>query len=205
MPKTPCKTALSAALLGALTIAAPKPAMASSSPFVGEIMIFAGNFCPVGWANADGQLLAVSQHDALFSLYGTMYGGDGRTTFALPDLRGRTPIHAGTGPGLPTYNVGSRGGSTSYTVGINNLPAHSHAVNATNARPDKHGPGTDFLAPAYYQDGSNLNIYHEGPANRAMDPAVIGYNGGSQPVEKRSPGLGMQICISLFGVYPSRN
>src|SRR6056297_3180065 len=99
-----------------------------SEPFVGEIRMFAGNFAPRGWAFCDGQLLAVSQNDALFSLLGTIYGGDGRTTFALPDMRGRFPLHPGNGPGLPSYRQGQRGGRPELTLNQTELPAHSHSA-----------------------------------------------------------------------------
>ena len=103
-----------------------------SEPFVGEIRMFAGNFAPRGWAYCDGQLLAVSQNDALFSLFGTIYGGDGRTTFGLPDLRGRFPIHAGQGPGLSNRRLGSKGGAETVTVTANQLPSHTHPIKGTN-------------------------------------------------------------------------
>ena len=198
--------ALSATAIAALSVAAPKTALASGDPYVGEIMIFAGNFCPRNYAEANGALLAINQNDALFSLYGTMYGGDGVTTFGLPDLRGRAPIHFGNGPGLSNYSIGQKGGSTSFNITLANLPNHNHDANVTNATADKHGPGTDFLAPTFYADGTTkLNIYHEGPPDRAMDPGVIGNTGGSQPYSKRSPALGIKICVALYGVYPSRN
>ncbi|MEQ9567295.1 MAG: tail fiber protein, partial [Pseudomonadales bacterium] len=101
-----------------------------SEPFVGEIRMFAGNFAPRGWAYCDGQLLAVSQNDALFSLLGTIYGGDGRTTFGLPDMRGRIPLHAGTGPGLSPRRLGSKSGSEKETLTVNQLASHSHGFNA---------------------------------------------------------------------------
>ena len=104
------------------------PSRSSLEPFIAEIMIFGGNFAPRGWATCDGQLLPISQYTALFSLVGTMYGGDGRTTFGLPDLRGRVPIHRGTGPGLSTRNQGQSGGSETNLLNVDQLPAHSHAI-----------------------------------------------------------------------------
>ena len=100
-------------------------------PFIGQIMMFSGNFAPRGWAFCDGQLLAIAQNSALFSIVGTTYGGDGRTTFGLPDLRGRTPVHQGNGPGLPPVSLGQKGGAASTTLIVQNLPAHTHAATVT--------------------------------------------------------------------------
>ena len=124
-----------------------------SDPFVGEIRMFAGNFAPRSWALCDGQLLAVSQNDTLFSLFGTIYGGDGRTTFGLPDLRGRVPIHMGAGPGLTPRSIGSRSGSERATVSSNQLPAHTHSW-AASADPAEDGSpaGKTTATPS----GSNL-------------------------------------------------
>ncbi len=177
------------------------PAKAQSDPFTGQMMYFAGNFCPRDWAEANGALLPISSNSALFSLLGTMYGGDGRTTFGLPDLRGRAAIGIGSGPGLTTVNQGQQGGSETFTLNSNHLPSHNHAVNATNAIADKNGPGTDFLAIT----DINFDIYHEGPPNKVMDPGMIGNTGNSAPVTKVSPFLGLKTCISLFGAYPPRN
>jgi microcystin-dependent protein len=105
-----------------------------SEPFVGEIRMFAGNFAPRGWSFCNGQLMAISQNSALFSLIGTIYGGDGRTTFALPDLRGRVPLHAGEAPGLSHYALGQRGGAEQVALSVEHLPNHNHALMATSAR-----------------------------------------------------------------------
>ncbi len=139
-----CSIALGSMM--AFSVLAPKPAAAGAFPFIGELMLFGGNFCPRGWTNADGQLLAISANSALFSLYGTTYGGDGRTTFGLPDLRGRAAIHTGQGPGLANYAQGQKGGTENLTVQTTNMPSHNHNVQATNAIANKNGPGTDFLA-----------------------------------------------------------
>jgi len=111
-----------------------------SEPFVGEIRMFAGNFAPRGWAFCDGQLLAVSQNDALFSLLGTIYGGDGRTTFGLPDMRGRTPLHAGQGPGLSNRRLGAKAGAENVTLTVNQLPSHRHDWQATTALASSQSP-----------------------------------------------------------------
>lgn len=180
-------------------------AHADSLPFIGQVQAYGTNFCPRGWAPADGQLLPIAQHTALFSIIGTIYGGDGRSTMALPNLNMRTPVGSGNGPGLPVISRGQNVGSDQTTMTIANMPSHNHSFMATNQTGTKHGPGTDLLALAYNQDGSNLNLYHEGPADRVMDPAMIGSTGGGQPVQKRSPYLVLKWCIALEGVYPSRS
>jgi len=192
---------LTAGLMMTSALMAPTPAMAGPDPFIGELMLVGYNFCPRSWADADGQLLSISQNTALFSLYGTTYGGDGRTTFALPDLRGRAPIHNGNGPGLQNYRLGQRGGTESLTVLSSNMPSHNHNVQATDAQGDKKGPGLDFLA----KDNNGVTIYHNGPPNKLMDPAMITNTGGGQAISKRSPFLAMRWCVALQGVFPSRN
>ena len=123
-----------------------------SEPFVGEIRMFAGNFAPQGWAFCDGQLLSVNQNDALFSLLGTIYGGDGRTTFGLPDLRGRLPMHAGTGPGLSPQRMGSMGGQENVTLTVNEMPAHSHSANAQSVTANSNDPHGRMLATSTLAD-----------------------------------------------------
>ncbi len=185
----------------AFSVLAPKPAAAGADPFIGELMLFGGNFCPRGWTNADGQLLAISANSALFSIYGTMYGGDGRTTFGLPDLRGRAPISTGQGPGLANYPQGQRGGAENLTVQTANMPSHNHNVQATNAIADKNSPESDFLAiTSLTQD-----IYHDGPPNKIMDTAMITPTGGGQAITKRSPFQVIRWCVALVGTFPSRN
>jgi len=184
-----------------LSLMAPNPAVAGNDPLLGELMLVGFTFCPRGWTEANGQLLPIAQNTALFSLYGTTYGGDGRTTFALPDLRGRAPIHYGQGPGLQNYAQGQRGGAEDLTVGINNMPSHNHEVQATNSFADKPGPGDKLLAA----DDNGINKYYEGPPNRTMSTNMITNTGGGQPIAKRSPYLAMRWCVALVGVYPSRN
>ncbi len=191
--------AISASMAAPLLSSAP--ARASADPLLGELMLVGFNFCPRGWAEAGGQLLSISQNTALFSLFGTIYGGDGRTTFALPDLRGRAPIHVGQGPGLATYTQGEKGGSESFTLTINQMPPHNHNVKAQGAPATKYGPNSDFLAVPE----PLAKIYGEGPGDKTMDPAMITNTGGGQPVSKRSPYLVMRWCVALQGVYPSRN
>jgi microcystin-dependent protein len=187
-----------------LAFMSPNIAKADINPYIGEIMAVGYNFCPRGWADADGQLLAINGNEALFSLFGTIYGGDGRTTFALPDLRGRAPVSEGTGPGLSNLRQGQRGGSESFTMTVSNLPAHSHGVQATNDFANKPGPGNKLLAA----DNTGLNKYTtvDGSTSlKTMSSAMITNTGGGQAIAKRSPYLAVRWCVSLVGVYPSRN
>ena len=172
-----------------------------SDPFVGEIRMFAGNFNPQGWALCDGQLLSVSQNDALFSLLGTMYGGDGRTTFGLPDLRGRLVLHDGTGPGLTRRDMGDRDGSETVTLSAANLPAHNHALRSggtANADfPSGHYPGNT---------GGDHGYSLLGPLDVTMG-AETGPAGTATPQSHNNvmPFLCVNYIIALFGVYPSRS
>jgi microcystin-dependent protein len=185
-----------------LSIFTPKQAHAQTEPFIGQMTLFAGSYCPRSWAMADGQILAISSNQALFSLLGTIYGGDGRTTFALPDLRGRVPVHMGTGPGLSPVPQGQKFGREIVSLDSSNLPSHSHTVNATDAIGNKKGPGTDLLAKSSLPEDS---IYHDGPANKEMHPSMISNTGSNEAFGIRNPSLGLRWCVSLQGVYPSRS
>jgi microcystin-dependent protein len=178
-----------------------KPALAQAEPYIGQVMIFAGNFCPRGWAPVHGQLIPIDQNSAMFSILGTQFGGDGRTTFGLPDLRGRSVVGEGSGPGLATMRIGQKGGRETTALTQAELPAHNHAVNATNRTGNKDGPGTDFLAAG----GKAFDRYHDGPPNKVMDDRMIGDTGSGHAFDIRDPYLGMTICIALFGLFPSRN
>lgn len=170
---------------------------AASDPYIGEIMWVAFNFCPRGWANADGQILPISEYTALFSLLGTTYGGDGRTTFGLPDLRGRTLLHVGTGPGLSPYTLGQSGGQEQVTLTTNQMPMHSHSVNASEDRSDKKANGSIL--------GSGAKIY-DAPivASTQLDASAIASTGANQAHENRPPYLVLRACIALTGLFPSR-
>ncbi len=167
-----------------------------ASPFVGQITGFAGNFAPRAWSLCDGQLLSVSQNDALFSLLGTIYGGDGRTTFALPDLRGRVPIHKGNGPGLGNYALGQKGGAEDVTITTATMPQHRHTHRGVNVNQD--------LAPQ-----NNLldisPVYSDTAPATAMSPVIIGNTGGGQSHTNMPPVLAINWIIALQGVYPSRD
>ena len=174
-----------------------------SEPFVGEIRMFAGNFAPRGWALCDGQLLAVSQNDALFSLLGTIYGGDGRTTFGLPDMRGRVPLHQGQGPGLSQRRLGSKGGAQQVTLTTNQLAAHSHTFNASTAE----AASTDPTGQVFGQSVANFRyLKNESSAAPAqLSPQSISDTGGSQAHSNLQPTLCINYIIALIGIYPSRH
>lgn len=169
-------------------------------PYVGEIRLFAGSFAPAGWASCDGQLLAISENEALFSLLGTTYGGDGRTTFGLPDMRGRVPIHVGQGPGLSPRALGASGGTETATVTTAQLPAHTHQASGaddTNVGPDPAGGLLGHPAKNTYRSPW-------GGPEVAMADAGLSPTGGGRPHDNLMPFQVLQFIISLFGVYPSR-
>ncbi len=170
-----------------------------SEPFVGEIRMFAGNFAPRGWAFCDGQLLAVSQNDALFSLLGTIYGGDGRTTLGLPDIRGRLPIHAGTGPGLSPRRLGAKGGAENVTLTVNQLPSHTHTLKATATAGNQSSPLNNVLASR-----AGDATYSEDTATSNMATNAVSNIGGSRSHTNLMPFLCINYIIALVGIYPSR-
>lgn len=171
-----------------------------SDPFVGEIRMFAGTFAPQGWAKCDGQLLAISQNDALFSLFGTQYGGDGRTTFGLPEMRGRIPIHQGSGPGLTPRPIGQRSGSENVTVSANQLPSHTHPLQATEELADSASPGGNLAARS-----TSMDLYINDTPTADLAATSITAAGGSQPHTNLMPFQCVTFIVALFGVYPSRN
>ncbi len=160
--------------------------------------MFAGNFAPRGWAFCDGQLLAVSQNDALFSLFGTIYGGDGRTTFGLPDLRGRVPIHAGTGPGLSPRRLGLKGGAENVTLTTNQLPSHTHPAKHINENADR----TTVAGALPARTGRDF--YVEGATDVALSSQAVTSAGGTASHTNLMPFLCVNFIVALFGVYPSR-
>jgi microcystin-dependent protein len=164
--------------------------------------MFAGNFAPRSWAFCDGQLLAVSQNDALFSLLGTIYGGDGRTTFGLPDLRGRIPIHAGHGPGLSERRLGAKGGQEDVTLTVNQLPSHGHAVRASSRGGNTRTPAG--AVPAV--DGTGASAFYSDQApDESMNWPKTDNTGGSRSHTNEQPFLCINFIIALFGIYPSRH
>lgn len=169
--------------------------------FIGEIRMFAGNFAPRSWALCDGQLLPIAQNQALFSILGTTYGGDGRTTFALPDLRGRVAIHPGNGPGLSNYVQGSKGGTETNTLTIAQMPSHSHAVNAVAEDGNQSVPSGNLPAGTKVLDKE----YSDAAPNANMGAGMIGNSGGGQPVNNVQPYGTVNYIICLQGIFPSRN
>ncbi len=162
--------------------------------------MFAGNFAPQGWAFCDGQLMAVSQNDALFSLLGTIYGGDGRTTFGLPDLRGRIPVHAGTGWGLTPKRLGGKAGAEKVTLTVNQLASHTHPIRAVTAAATDNNPQGNLTG-----DSPSLDLYFEGAPNVNMATAAITGVGGSRSHSNLMPYLCVHFIVALFGIYPSRH
>ena len=196
-----------------------------ANPFLGQITLFAGNFAPRAWAFCDGQLLPINSNSALFSILGTTYGGDGRTSFALPDLRGRAPIHAGRGPGLSDYRLGQRGGVEQTVLTQLQLPQHSHIMGATTApvpvastmsasgeegdKEDAGGNALGSFSGGYVSQTPDEamaagTVTSSIPAGTAI-PAQIGNAGASQSVDLRQPFLVINYIIALQGTFPSRN
>jgi len=172
-----------------------------SEPFVGEIRLFAFNFAPVGWALCNGQLLSISQNAALFSLVGTYYGGDGISTFALPNLQSRVPIGQGQGPGLSPYNIGQTGGLENVTLTGNQMPTHTHSVEASAVK-----GGLDSPAGAVPGLNNKEKDYDAAPdGTTTMNASMIGTAGAGQPHPNIQPYLAITYCIALQGIYPSRN
>ncbi|WP_167619843.1 phage tail protein [Maribellus sediminis] len=177
-------------------------------PFIGQIIMFGGNFAPRGWALCDGQILPINNYQALFSLLGTTYGGDGRTTFALPDLRGRLAMHPGSGPGLSTRRLGERSGTETVTLTTPEMPSHNHTANGTiqakNGQPDESNPGN--AVPASLSGGTEG--YAETPNTTMKANAVevtVGNSGGNLPHNNVQPYQCVNFIIALEGIYPSRN
>lgn len=170
-----------------------------SSPYVGEIRMFGGNFAPAGWAFCDGSILPISEYETLFNLIGTTYGGDGQSTFALPDLRGRVPVHMGQGAGLSSYTIAQQGGVESVTLTTNQIPSHSHPIVA-----EDDGPSTTSTDPTNHLYGhpNTATIYslHTGGLQTMLTAQS---SGGSQPHENHQPFLCINFILSLFGIYPS--
>uniref|UniRef100_Q02CQ0 Phage Tail Collar domain protein n=1 Tax=Solibacter usitatus (strain Ellin6076) TaxID=234267 RepID=Q02CQ0_SOLUE len=164
-----------------------------SSPYVGEIKMFCGNFAPAGWMLCQGQLLPISEYETLFNLIGTTYGGDGQSTFALPDLSSRVPIHQGNG-----FTLAETGGAETVTLTIQQIPQHSHVPLALAGAGTNASPSNGFWAEC------SLNPYSATAPSLPLHPASVGQTGGSQPHENMIPYLAVNFIISLFGVFPSQ-
>lgn len=200
-------SAFTAALLACVASAGMSVPAKAQDPFIGQLSLFGSNFCPRGYASASGQILAISQNTALFSLFGTTYGGNGTTTFALPDLRGRRAVGQGQGPGLPFYSLGQIAGTETHTLTVPELGAHSHAgtVRAFPTYGDAPRPVRNYIARS--ADGSNNYTSSTTPPSTLMgaDALRVANTGGSQPHENRPPYLAMNWCVALEGIFPSRN
>ena len=196
-------------LLGALAALCCAGASNAQEQMISEVRLMATNFCPRGWAPADGQILAIANHETLFSLLGTMYGGDGRTTFALPDLRGRVPISVGVGPGLSDRRMGQKGGSENVTLNQAQLPSHTHGaagqVMATTTPANSPNPAGN--RPALATSGAIYSDDGSGSAAMASDSVSVTVQptGGGTAVPNMQPFLTMRYCIAMIGIYPSRN
>ena len=166
-----------------------------SQPFIGEIRMFAGNFAPVGWAFCNGAVIPISENDALFNLIGTTYGGDGQSTFALPNLQSRVPIHVG-----PGFALGQSGGAETVTLTTSQIPAHSHVPQATANAGVQPSPESGVWAA-----NTSLSPYIDVAPSTAMDPGALQSSGGSQPHDNMIPFLVINFIISLFGIFPSQS
>jgi len=165
-------------------------------PYIGEIRMFAGNFAPAGWAFCAGQLIPISENDTMFNLIGTTYGGDGQSTFALPDLRGRVPLHVGG-----SYVLAETGGAETVTLTTQQIPSHNHLLNATTSGASASPSNAIMAVPTGQVQG--MMTYAAGPANVPMHPSSIQNDGGSQPHDNMQPYLCVSFIIALYGVYPS--
>jgi microcystin-dependent protein len=174
--------------------------------YIGMIKIFAGNFAPRGWALCNGQLMSISQYSAVYAILGTMYGGDGISTFALPDLRGRAPIGFGQGPGLSNYAQGQIGGVEGVTLATTQIPSHSHPLNVNNAKAGVAVPTTsNSIAAPVDVNGDPANGFSQAAPNTQISPSSIGVTGGNQPHENRAPYVALNYIICLEGLFPQRN
>ncbi|QDS33445.1 phage tail protein [Brevibacillus brevis] len=170
-----------------------------AEPFLGEIRMFGGDYAPQGWALCNGQILSISEYDTLYSLIGTTYGGDGQMTFALPDLRGRIPLHQGTNPSTgTTYVMGGKNGVESVTLTVSQLPAHSHTVHASSQRGTQNSPANAVWA-------KNAQQYSVNAPDGLMNASSLSSVGGNQPHSNLMPFTVINFIIALYGIYPSQN
>jgi microcystin-dependent protein len=170
-----------------------------AQPYVGEIRMFGGNFAPAGWLFCNGSLQSIAENETLFQLIGTTYGGDGQTTFGLPDLRSRVPIHMGQGAGLSNYTIGQSGGVETVTLNTNQIPVHAHTPNASNTG------GSDNPANSFWANSPNGKCYTAAPGAVTMNPAAVAATGNNQPHDNMIPFQCVTYIISQFGIFPSPN
>lgn len=170
-----------------------------AEPFLAEIRVFGFNYAPYNWAFCNGQVMPIAQNTALFSLLGVTYGGNGKTTFALPNLQGNAPMHPGQGPGLSDYALGETGGTTQVTLVTSEMPSHTHTLNVSSLE------GTESSPKDMYAAGHpGVGLYAPLPANTAMDPRMLAVAGGSLEHDNMMPSLALNFCIALVGVFPQR-
>ena len=173
----------------------------SQNNYIGEIKLVPYNFAPLGWLKCEGQLLPIAQNQTLFSLLGTTYGGNGQTTFALPDLRGRVAMHSGQGLGLSNYALGQTGGTETNTLTVSQMPAHNHTINANTADGNQNDPAGGYPANTKLLDKE----YSNAAPNTTMNPAMVGIAGNSQPVNNVQPYLTLTYIIATTGIFPPQN
>jgi microcystin-dependent protein len=178
-----------------------------TEPFLGQIQPFGFAFAPRGWAQCNGQILSIAQNTALFSLLGTMYGGNGQTTFALPNLQSRVPMHYGTPPGGPSYSQGEEAGEETITLNLSQMPAHNHTFSGTTAAANSVHPADGaVLALVHHSGGSTPDFYYAPDTTpQPINPASLSLFGGNLPHTNIQPYLTINWCIAMQGVFPSRN
>ena len=182
-----------------------------ADPFLGEIRIFPFNFAPIGWALCSGQIVSISQYSALFSLLGTNYGGNGTSNFGLPNFQGAVPINQGTGPGLSPYTVGQSGGAINVTLLQGQIAAHTHLVNADQNEAISGAPDGNIYMRGHWANGTlsqgGVSIYSTlapGDTLSTLNPAALGYAGGTQPHNNMMPYMALNFCIAMTGIFPPR-
>lgn len=195
--KTLIKRTLATASVMAM-LGGAAPALAQAEPILGQVSLFATDWCPKGWVQANGQILPIAQYTALFSLYGVTYGGNGVTNFALPNLNDRAPVSWSSN--LP---IGAAIGSSTTTLMISQLPQHTHIVLATSAAPSTNNPAGGSLAT--FASGTPIYAASTATPDVVMNPGVVGPTGGNTPISTQSPSLAMNYCVAMQGIFPSRN
>jgi microcystin-dependent protein len=174
-------------------------------PLIGTIILFAGNFAPRGWMFCNGQILSISTNTALFAILGNTYGGNGQTTFALPDLRGRVPMSAGQGTGLSMYVLGEQSGVETVSLLVSEMPMHTHMLAAANVSGTTDDPTNNLLAKPVDSDLNSVNAYASVASSTIMNPVAINAAGGSQPHSNLQPYLALNYIIAVEGIFPTRN
>jgi microcystin-dependent protein len=196
------KALFAAAAVTAALSAAPAAYAQAQDMYLGQLTLVPYSYCPRGWTEANGQIMSIAANTALFALLGTTYGGNGQSTFGLPDLRGRVPVHVGQGPGLPNVDLGEVFGTPTTTLTISNLPQHNHSLNASAGAPNTGEPSGSALAT--FSGGANV-YDNSGAPVKTLKANSIGFTGSNIPFDQHQPSLGLRWCIALSGVFPPRN